>query len=829
MAGNMTGAEKDTGRYCIIHGHFYQPPRENPWLGIIETQPSAAPAHDWNERVYNDCYRPNAYSRILDSHGAICGIYNNYQNLSFNFGPTLFSWLEETHPDVAERIIDADRESCERLNGHGNALAQVFNHIILPLASRRDTLTQIRWAKEFFFSRFKRLPEGMWLSETAINNMTAECLVEEGIRFVILAPSQAESITPLGQGRAEKKGHSEQVDTRKPYRVFTKAGDGRGSHGFLDVFFFNDKLSREASFGGLCNNAGSFAEVLSLCIDQASGVPQVVVLATDGETFGHHKPFADMCLSYFFTNTAQQHNLTPVNFAWFLDRYPPQFEAKLKNGDTEGTAWSCAHGTGRWCRDCGCSTGGRDGWNQKWRGPLRNAFDALQKKVDAEYEGFLSGIINDPWALRDRLVSIMQQKDISYLKTEMVMLGAKDEITSEKLHRTCELLDAQKFMLFSYTSCGWFFADVAGIEAVQNMKFACRALQLALSGREYDKALEEILAILETAAGNEGGVTGKDLFLEHAVPFTKYREIIAYAMAIESAVSGGRDFTANRFGHSIKVLGISRRSRNDTDVFIVHMSEVCRKRNSVYSVCVTGGYGAETSGKVLPFDVRKQDGFDIECEAHWSNHAHCVSLRPGELFTEARAGITALFVKQLDAGTTARYLAWMIESEKVLGAIAVINGQLPPFLKEPVAYLITSQWNSAAQMLCDAGREQEALSHFIEIKRKAGLYGIAIDFSNSEILLGRLLSEQVEMLSSSLTIDSCDRMRYLLNMVDRFSLKVFKHNLEDRFYPVLYGPVRELYDEVTSGNNVCAEKKAFLAGLLSFARRMNFSIEKFPL
>jgi hypothetical protein len=821
----MTGNKEKPGRYCIIHGHFYQPPRENPWLDIIETQPSAAPAHDWNERVYNDCYRPNAYSRILDSSGMIAEIRNNYRHMSFNFGPTLFRWLEDKHPDVAERIIAADMESCERLDGHGNAMAQVYNHIILPLANRRDTITQIRWAREFFLARFKRQPEGMWLSETAINSQTVECLIEEGIRFVVLAPSQAESIRPLHSDAKFSALAPLPVDTRRPYRILSPGT------GHLDVFFFNERLSKEASFGGLLNDANSFAANLSAQIDPAATVPQAVVLATDGETFGHHKPFADMCLAYFFAHASSGHDISPVNFAWFLDRYPPQWEVKIKNASGEGTAWSCAHGTGRWSRDCGCSTGGRGNWNQKWRAPLRLAFDSLQKRIDARYESFFGSLIPNPWSLRDRLVELIDSRDIMRLKKIMLESGAPADMTETNLHDACSLLEAQKYMLFAYTSCGWFFADIGGIEAVQNLLFACRALQLGLFGAEYEKALREVLDILDTAVSNdEGKVTGKDLFLRHAMPFLKYRELLSFSVALELGVSSSEEIQTARFGNSVHAKKISMPDRKQIDVFTIRMTEQCRGENRVYSVCISGGYSEKTLGCVLPFDAAHDiPGFDAsDCEA-WESHPQCVKLLPGDVFVESRAIITSRFTAKLDGSTTGHYSAWMKSNEKMLGAIAVLNGSLPAFLREPVAYLVTARWNEIASALSENGRESEVFAKFNEIKQQSKLYGVNIDFSASARLLNDLLGSQLRRFSESLTVDTCDRMRYLLNIVDTFSVPVPKHNLEDAFYPILCGPVADLYRELAGKKNADPEKKAFLAALLSFARRMNFCIERFPL
>ena len=313
-------------------------PRENPWINRIERQPSASPHHDWNERIYDQCYRPNAYSRLLDSKGMIVDIYNNYLSMSFNFGPTLFSWLEQFHPVTARRIIESDAESCRRFGGHGNAIAQVYNHIIMPLASRRDQFTQIRWSKHFFQKRFGRDPEGMWLAETAINMETVNCLIEENIKFVILSPSQAECFRPMQENAQWISTVSHGIDTRRTYRIFPRNRDGQRLPGHLDVFFFDEGLSKEVSFGALLKDAHILGNKLRSCYDESSVTDQVVTIATDGETFGHHKPFGDMCLAYFFKNVASKSDMVPVNFGYFLEKNPPQYEVNLKDSFGEGTA-----------------------------------------------------------------------------------------------------------------------------------------------------------------------------------------------------------------------------------------------------------------------------------------------------------------------------------------------------------------------------------------------------------------------------------------------------------------------------------------------------------
>jgi alpha-amylase/alpha-mannosidase (GH57 family) len=355
----------------ILHGHFYQPPRENPWTDQIERQDSALPDHDWNERIAQQCYIPNTCSRVLDPQGKIVGINNNYEYLSFNFGPTLLSWLEKAHPLHYQKIIEADKISCQKYQGHGNAIAQVYNHIIMPLADRRDKLTQIRWGKADFYHRFGRVAEGMWLAETAMNMETVECLIEEGIKFVILAPSQALRIHAPETKR--KSGEKEEwtdvsfsnINTMQAYRLYPKDAQGNKlSEKYLTAFFYHGPLAHGISFAHFLRDANSLADrILEYAGPEQEG-PRLVHAATDGEIYGHHEPFGDMCLAFLYTRLAREKNIELVNYGSFIERFPPGAEVEIKDAQGEGTSWSCVHGVGRWIRNCGCSTGGKEVWNQ---------------------------------------------------------------------------------------------------------------------------------------------------------------------------------------------------------------------------------------------------------------------------------------------------------------------------------------------------------------------------------------------------------------------------------------------------------------------------------
>jgi alpha-amylase/alpha-mannosidase (GH57 family) len=374
-------------RYLCIHGHFYQPPRENPWLEAIEVQDSAYPYHDWNERITAECYAPNRASRILDSEGRIEEIVNNYSRMSYNFGPTLLAWMEHADPETYQAILAADRESQTYFGGHGSALAQAYNHPILPLANRRDKHTQVIWCIRDFQHRFGRFPEGMWLPETAADTETLDVLAEHGIKFTILSPYQARRTRPLG-GRAWRDVSGGRIDPTMGYLVRLPTGRS------LVVFFYDGPISQAIAFQGLLSKGEHFVERLLSAFSDSRDGAQLVQIATDGETYGHHQKFGDMALAYTLKQITSQHLARVTNYAEFLDGHAPTHEVQIH----ENSSWSCAHGVERWGGDCGCSTGAHPEWNQAWRAPLRKALDELRDRLSPRFEEKARTLLKDPWA-----------------------------------------------------------------------------------------------------------------------------------------------------------------------------------------------------------------------------------------------------------------------------------------------------------------------------------------------------------------------------------------------------------------------------------------------
>jgi alpha-amylase/alpha-mannosidase (GH57 family) len=470
-------------RHVCIHAHFYQPPRENPWLEEIEIQDSAYPYHDWNERIAAECYGPNGASRILDPARRVIDIVNNYTKISFNFGPTLLSWLERHAPETYAAVLDADRLSRERFSGHGSAIAQVYNHVIMPLANDRDRQTQVFWGVRDFEHRFGRSPEGMWLAETAADVATLEELARHSIRFTVLAPNQARRVRPLAGGDWQDVSDS-RVDPRVPY--LCKLPSGRS----ICLFFYEGPIARGIAFAGLLTDGTAFAERLEAAFSPEPEEPELVHIATDGESYGHHHHSGDMALAYCLYRLESEELAEITVYGEFLDRYPPVQEVEI----WEQSSWSCVHGVERWRSNCGCNSGGRPDWNQEWRAPLREALDWLRDELAPLYERELSGLLEDPWAARDDYIDVILDRSPQRVEA-FLSRRVKQPLAEPDKVRALQLLEMQRHALLMYTSCGWFFDEVSGIETVQIIQYAARALQLArdVTGLDLEPAFVERL------------------------------------------------------------------------------------------------------------------------------------------------------------------------------------------------------------------------------------------------------------------------------------------------------------------------------------------------
>ena len=506
-------------KYICIHGHFYQPPRENAWLEVIEVQDSAHPYHDWNERITAECYSPNSASRILDTNKVIKNIINNYSKISFNFGPTLLSWLEIYARETYDAILEADRESIEYFDGHGSAIAQVYNHMIMPLANPQDKKTQVLWGIRDFESRFKRKPEGMWLAETAVDYETLEIMAENDIQFIILAPRQAKAVRKIGSDDWVEV-NDKTVDTRKAYLCNLPSGKQ------IKLFFYNGDISQSIAFNGLLSDGLRFADNLLNSFDAHEEGPQLVHVATDGETYGHHHKHGEMALAFCLDRIEKDTQADLCNYAQYLDLFPVVNEAQI----IENSSWSCVHGVERWRSDCGCNSGGHPGWNQKWRQPLRETIDWLRDTVSRIFEQEGAKLLKDPWKARNEYINVILKRSDDNIK-RFLRDHALEEVSQNRILR---ILEMQRHAMLMYTSCGWFFDEVSGIETVQVMQYACRVIQLANQTGEVDLEMEFIKKLEQAASNVHTHENGSQVYRKYVIPSRTNLQRVGMHFAVAS-------------------------------------------------------------------------------------------------------------------------------------------------------------------------------------------------------------------------------------------------------------------------------------------------------
>ena len=509
-------------KYICVHGHFYQPPRENPWLETVELQDSAQPYHDWNERITAECYAPNAHSRCLDGGNRIERIVNNYSRISFNFGPTLLSWMHEKAPDILAAIQEADQASQRRFSGHGSALAQCYSHPIMPLANTRDKQTQVAWGIRDFESRFHRSPEGLWLPECAVDLETLEALAQFGLQFTILSPFQASRVRALG-GAEWQDVNGGKVDPTMAYRVQLPSGRS------IAVFFYDAPVAQAVAFERLLTDGGRLAERLAGACNDDRTWDQLIHVATDGESYGHHFRHGDMALAYALKTIESNPDVRLTVYGEFLESHPPQHEVELH----QPSAWSCSHGVDRWRRDCGCNSGGHAGWNQAWREPLRNAMDWLRDQLAARHETRGRALLKNPWAAREDYINVILDRSPENIR-RFFRSHATRELNDQDQITALRMLEAQRHALLMYSSCGWFFDELSGLETVQVMQYAARAAQLALE--LWNEDLESgFVAMLAQAKSNiPEHADGRAIYEMFVKPAIVTRDTVGAHYAISS-------------------------------------------------------------------------------------------------------------------------------------------------------------------------------------------------------------------------------------------------------------------------------------------------------
>lgn len=490
-----------SNKYVCIHGHFYQPPRENAWLEEIELQDSANPFHDWNERINFECYAPNTSARLLDEEGRISKIINNYTLINFNFGPTLLSWLKEKDNETYKAILNADQSSLKNFNGHGSAIAQAHSHLIMPLASQRDKRTQILWGLRDFKYRFGRDSEGIWLPETAVDTETLELLVDYKVKYTILAPRQIKAFKNLKEDSWQDANQG--FDPRRPYIINLPSGRS------IAAFFYDGQIAQEVAFSGLLNNGKKFAERFLNAFDD-NDEPQLAHIATDGESYGHHHKYGEMALADCINHIQNSGKAEMINYGAYLEKFPPKYEAQIH----ESSSWSCVHGVERWRSNCGCNTGGPNAGSQEWRSHLRESLNWLRDELANVFEKEAGKFLKNPWDSREEFIFVMLNRNEKSIKT-FLKEHAIRPLNKEEETKALRCLEMQRNAMYMFTSCGWFFDEISGIETNQIMQYALRAIEFASQVAEVDLT-ERFKSRLANAPSN--------VLLSGAEAFEKYVE-----------------------------------------------------------------------------------------------------------------------------------------------------------------------------------------------------------------------------------------------------------------------------------------------------------------
>ncbi|HAM49551.1 MAG TPA: glycoside hydrolase [Nitrospiraceae bacterium] len=733
-------------RYICIHGHFYQPPRENPWLEAIEIQDSAFPYHDWNERVTSECYAPNSASRILDGERRIMDIVNNYARISFNFGPTVLSWLETYSPEIYKAILDADRLSAKLHSGHGNAIAQVYNHMIMPLANARDKRTQVIWGIKDFQHRFKRFPEGMWISETAVDMETLNILAEQGIKFTILAPHQALRIRGTGTGKW-KSVSGGSIDPTRAYLLKLPSGHK------LNIFFYDGPISHAVAFEKILERGEDFAHRLLTGFSDHRQWPQILTIATDGETYGHHHRFGDMALSYALNYIESNRFALLTNYGEYLDKFPPTHEVQI----IENSSWSCSHGVERWRSDCGCNSGGHPEWNQEWRKHLRVSLDWLRDQLAFRYENSAKKFFKKPWKARDEYIEIILLSRSLENVERFIQNHSGRKLSKDEIIFILKLLESQRHAMLMYTSCGWFFDELSGLETVKVMQYACRAIQLSedLFGATLENAFISRLAQAKSNVPHHGN--GGHIYIKFAKKDMIDLKKVAIHYAISSLAEDYGDETTI-YCYSVRKKDYQNFQSGKTSLATGNISVTSRitMESERISFCVLHLYNHAINAGVRTFlgydhyqtmkdeigDAFEKDDFiDIIrlMDKHFAMHNY--SLR--DLFRDERRKILNLLIKGPVEGVVDTYRTIYIKNRILMGSL----------LEEGVP--VPKAFRVAAEVTFDADLQKVLQDENLDVDRFQILisnmrrWKVSVDSENIELLARHKLERLIDKLSTN--------------------------------------------------------------------------------
>ncbi|MEE8483359.1 MAG: DUF3536 domain-containing protein [Nitrospinota bacterium] len=792
-----------TSKYICIHAHFYQPPRDNPWLEHVEREISSAPYQNWNERITAECYGPNIASPILEK-GKTIRVINNYENISFNFGPTLLSWMEKNEPEIYRRIIESDRASAKERGGHGNAIAQVYNHSIMPLNGARDKETQIIWGITDFERRFGRKPEGIWLAETAVDSETLKLAAKHGIKFTVLAPHQALKVRPFDID-VEDKGEDAEwtdvnngIDTTVPYLFRTGGADD------IAVFFYDGNISHSIAFGGALNDGTKLAEMLKDALDgdenengKGNAAPRLSHIATDGESYGHHHRFGDMALAVVIDTLQKDDEINLVNYGQYLEAHPPETEVMVR----EESSWSCAHGVERWRSDCGCHTGGEPGWSQKWRAPLRDALNVLKERLDALFEEEAAKYFASPWDARNDYINVILNREEETINRffEKHSKSAGARLDAGDATKALKLFEMQRMAMTMFTSCGWFFNDVSGLETVQILKYAARAASLA---REFSKDdLEnDFLKNLSAAGSNvKKHGNGAEIYRKHITPLKlDPKRAVAHHVIVNSLREKPVD-SEKFYSFSVEVLDNAREERSDQLIMVGRLrltsSITLEKWDMAYCLVHFGSYDFKCAVKPYAngtegeeYSAAKKEMLEAFRSESAPDIIHAVEKRFGAeyfslkaVFDAERVGVMRELMERRIREFEDAYISVFEKNMNLLDLFIDVNVDIPYEIKISAKYALEKQLAG----LFNSGDYSDDIEAMEKIFGRADKWEIELYLTTLRKNIFRFLERRMKRLCDD---DGCERVKIIVEVmgaVRRRELDIDLWRLQSILYPYL--------------------------------------------
>ena len=755
--------------------------------------------HDWNERVYQECYRPNGFGRIVDRFQRVARIVNNYAELSFNVGPTLMAWLERRHPVTLKRMQDADKQSAKRRGGHGNAIAQPYNHTILPLCSDRDRRTQIAWGIADFRFRFGREPEAMWLPETAANDAALCALIDAGMKFAILAPGQAARVRPIG-GSEWIDVSGGRIDPRVPYRYVHRDGSGRS----MALFFYDGALARAIAFeGALASSQG----LVDRFLHAGGAVGNVVHAATDGESYGHHYKFGDRCIAYALTVEAPERGLRITNYGEFLERHPPAMEAELAPGpDGEGTSWSCAHGVRRWRADCGCQTGAREGWDQAWRAPLRAAFELVRAHAASEFEAAAGELLLDPWGARDAFIT--RVLDPAHPPRPFLAPFARRILSDAESVRALSLLEMQRNAMLMFTSCGWFFSDISGIETVQVLKYAGRTLDLlgTLGLGVPEGPFLEILGEARSNVKSHG--TGADVYRKMAMPCRVAPQRLAAHLSFERLVDHQPDAGEEAsYRFEFQEARREQQGRLKLATSRIALEAVATGERTAYGAAAVHLGGIEFYSAVRPGVSEK--AFAEAAERVWGKftggslpsflRSLSEEFGPDEfglsdLLPDGRARMFEVVFGDIVTGLTDQYCRLYDDNRRLIDMLHKGGFEIPAALRTAAEFALARRFTEEV-IKQNGSRDPTAYNGAIAIEAEAEKYGFRLDRSAVKKFFEEKILRDVDAVVARPGLETAGAVTSRVIVAEMLGVAGDLARVQDALYPMLHADASlELWD-----------------------------------